>query len=68
MDLDEYQRIARAADQNPKPDGCSEPSQNPQKHEVIPLLGLVGEVGGLLGASTRSCSAMVLRGGSFGMK
>jgi len=48
MDLDEYQRIARAADQNPKPDGCSEPSQNPQKHEVIPLLGLVGEVGGLL--------------------
>src|SRR5437899_3477946 len=49
MDLDEFQRRAHATDQNPKPDKqADEITRTPQKHEVIPLLGLVGEVGGLL--------------------
>lgn len=50
MDFNEYQERARLTDQNPKPDDASEePSRDPERHEVIPLLGLVGEVGGLLG-------------------
>lgn len=49
MDIKEYQVRARITDQNqavtwPK-DG---PSKEPAKHNIIPLLGLVGEVGGLL--------------------
>lgn len=49
MNFDEYQRRARATDQNPKPVHGVEDSKDPRKYEVIPLLGLVGEVGGLLG-------------------
>lgn len=50
MDFDDYQRRARVTDQNPQPGGATgEASREPQRHEVIPLLGLVGEVGGLLG-------------------
>lgn len=49
MDFKEYQTRARLTDQNPNvtwpKDG---PSKEPQKQNVIPLLGLVGEVGGLL--------------------
>lgn len=49
MNFDEYQQRARASDQHPRPAGdAGEPSRDPQKNEVIPLLGLVGEVGGLL--------------------
>lgn len=49
MDLNEYQRRARATDQNVKtPDGGTEAWQQPLRQDVIPLLGLVGEVGGLL--------------------
>lgn len=49
MDLDDFQRRAHATDQNPKPENqVEEITRSPQKHEVIPLLGLVGEVGGLL--------------------
>ena len=49
MNFDEYQRRASITDQNPKP--AADPQGGapaPQRHEVIPLLGLVGEVGGLL--------------------
>lgn len=49
MDLDEYQRRARETDQNPKTDGSGEFSRTAQNCDVIPLLGLVGEVGSLLG-------------------
>lgn len=49
MNFKEYQTRARLTDQNPEitwpKDG---PSKEPQKNNVIPLLGLVGEVGGLL--------------------
>ena len=49
MDIKEYQLRARVTDQNPEiswpKDG---PAKEPVKHNVIPLLGLVGEVGGLL--------------------
>lgn len=50
MELDEYQRRARVTDQNSRPEdnACRIPHE-PSRHEVIPLLGLVGEVGGLLG-------------------
>lgn len=49
MDFEEYQRRAKETDQNPRPDDTdSEPSRDPRRYEVIPLLGLVGEVGGLL--------------------
>jgi NTP pyrophosphatase (non-canonical NTP hydrolase) len=49
MDFDEYQRRARATDQNPKlPADPAEISRDPRRDEVLPLLGLVGEVGGLL--------------------
>ena len=47
MDFDAYQEKARGTDQNPKTlDRDVGPT--PRSHEVIPLLGLVGEVGGLL--------------------
>src|SRR5712692_4405265 len=50
MDLNAYQERAAATDQAPRPDGPPmAPSQDPRRSEVIPLLGLVGEVGGLLG-------------------
>lgn len=50
MKFSEYQRRANATDQNPAPeDRLSGIAPAPQRHEVIPLLGLVGEVGGLLG-------------------
>jgi NTP pyrophosphatase (non-canonical NTP hydrolase) len=49
MDLDEYQRRARETDQNPKPEQSGEVSRFAHNYDVIPLLGLVGEVGTLLG-------------------
>lgn len=49
MNFEEYQRRAKETDQNPLPeDADSEASRDPRRYEVIPLLGLVGEVGGLL--------------------
>jgi len=49
MNLDEYQRRANLTDQNPEASPRSdEPESSPRRCEVIPLLGLVGEVGGLL--------------------
>ncbi len=48
MDFAEYQRRALATDQNPKPEGVGT-TLAPEKHDIIPLLGLVGEVGALLG-------------------
>jgi NTP pyrophosphatase (non-canonical NTP hydrolase) len=50
MDFAEYQRRAQDTDQNPAPSepGESDP-RTPQREYVIPLLGLVGEVGSLLG-------------------
>ena len=49
MDLKEYQTRAQCTDQNPKVSWNAEhASHGAEKHEVIPLLGLVGEVGGLL--------------------
>ena len=51
MNFDEYQRRATVTDQNPRPAselaGVAAPT-GPHRHEVIPLLGLVGEVGSLL--------------------
>ncbi len=49
MDFDDYQQRAHATDQVPQleKDAC-EPSRDPRRQEVIPLLGLVSEVGGLL--------------------
>lgn len=50
MDFAEYQQRARLTDQNPKTGDTSGDSvRDPHRHDVIPLLGLVGEVGGLLG-------------------
>ena len=49
MELDEYQRLAGQTDQNPKLDDSVGVSHAAQNSDVIPLLGLVGEVGGLLG-------------------
>lgn len=48
MNLDEYQERARATDQNPKSEESAAIPGAPRKDEVIPLLGMVGEVGGLL--------------------
>jgi len=49
MNFDEYQRRASATDQNPTPSSQPEREESElRRHEVIPLLGLVGEVGGLL--------------------
>lgn len=49
MDLKTYQERAGKTDQNPRPTGAEEDPRIPQRHQVIPLLGLVGEVGSLLG-------------------
>ena len=49
MDLDEYQQRAGKTDQNPKLNDSAEVSRIAQNCDVIPLLGLVGEVGTLLG-------------------
>jgi len=50
MDLNEYQRRASVTDQMPRPDAPPSGSlRDPRRFEVVPLLGLVGEVGGLLG-------------------
>jgi len=50
MDFDEYQHSASTTDQNIRPaDDGGICSCQLFRHEVIPLLGLVGEVGGLLG-------------------
>jgi NTP pyrophosphatase (non-canonical NTP hydrolase) len=49
MDFDEYQRRAGNTDQNPASGEPGVRGTSPERHEVIPLLGLVGEVGGLLG-------------------
>lgn len=49
MDLKEYQTRAASTDQNPKITWPSNgPSLEPQKHELIPLLGLAGKTGELL--------------------
>src|SRR4051794_15566392 len=49
MNLDEYQQQANATDQNPRTEsGGTKTATVPDKAEVIPLLGLVGEVGSLL--------------------
>jgi len=49
MDFREYQFRARTTDQHPRVSWTAdEAAKEPQKHNVIPLMGLVGEVGGLL--------------------
>lgn len=49
MDFNEYQRLAAVTDQNPRSTDDPEIlSDDPRRPEVIPLLGLVGEVGSLL--------------------
>jgi NTP pyrophosphatase (non-canonical NTP hydrolase) len=49
MNFDDYQRRGVSTDQSPKHAGDStEGDRNPRRSEVIPMLGLVGEVGGLL--------------------
>ena len=47
MNLNAYQKAASITDQNPK-GGKTRHDKEPMRHEVIPLLGLVGEVGSLL--------------------
>jgi NTP pyrophosphatase (non-canonical NTP hydrolase) len=51
MNLDEYQRVAHETDQQPRSERtqASGSSVQPERSEVVPLLGLVGEVGSLLG-------------------
>jgi NTP pyrophosphatase (non-canonical NTP hydrolase) len=49
MELDEYQRRAVLTDQNPV-GGAPIPPNAPDRRIVIPLLGLTGEAGALLGA------------------
>lgn len=49
MDFAEYQRRAAETDQNPSPSISDQGSMEPSRYQVIPLLGLVGEVGSLLG-------------------
>ncbi|MDE0302673.1 MAG: nucleotide pyrophosphohydrolase [Gammaproteobacteria bacterium] len=48
MDFKEYQKISGKTDQTLKEEASEDPRQ-PYRHDVVPLLGLVGEVGGLLG-------------------
>lgn len=49
MNFSEYQESAGGTDQNPvQPRVANGALPEPQRDEVIPLLGLVGEVGGLL--------------------
>ena len=47
MDLNEYQRLANTTDQATKNETENDPKQ-PERHLVVPLLGLAGEVGTLL--------------------
>jgi len=47
MNLGAYQKAARKTDQNPS-DAEISARKVPKSHEVIPMLGLVGEVGALL--------------------
>ena len=47
MHLKEYQRIARETDRTPR-EGAGDDPRQPYRHDVVPLLGLAGEVGGLL--------------------
>ena len=47
MELGAYQKSARTTDQNPE-GGEASSQREPLPYEVIPLLGLVGEVGALL--------------------
>lgn len=49
MNFKEYQLRARVTDQNPEITWAKDgPTKEPRRHNVIPLIGLVGEVGGLL--------------------
>ena len=48
MHLKEFQERARKTDQT-RGDATESDPRTPTRHEVVPLLGLVGEVGGLLG-------------------
>jgi NTP pyrophosphatase (non-canonical NTP hydrolase) len=49
MNFDDFQRRASVTDQNPRPADAAEGDPlASHRHEVIPLLGLVGEVGSLL--------------------
>lgn len=49
MDFNEYQREAAQTDQTPRgEDGTRDSPREPKRHDVIPLLGLISEVGGLL--------------------
>lgn len=49
MDFKEYQERARATDRVPKAKELDSEPLAPHRYEVVPLLGLVGEVGSLLG-------------------
>src|SRR5580700_3905540 len=49
MQFRKYQRAATRTDQNPRSGGQGRGPKAPKRSEVIPLLGLVGEVGGLVG-------------------
>src|SRR5262245_24628351 len=51
MEIDRYQQRAGETDQNPTPSRATmtpDDARAPRRHEVIPLLGVVGEVGGLV--------------------
>ena len=49
MNFDDFQQRAKVTDQNPKPvHELEDDRSSAPRHEVIPLLGLVGEVGSLL--------------------
>lgn len=49
MNIKEFQTRARLTDQNPEITWSKDgPSKEPSRNNIIPLLGLVGEVGGLL--------------------
>lgn len=54
MELCEYQALARETDQNPG-DGKASSWREPNREEVIALLGLVGEVGTLLSECKKVC-------------
>ncbi len=63
MELNDYQARASQTDQNPPPAKPEVDFTMPHRHEVIPLLGLVGEVGSLLGEYKK-----LLRDGSIHRK
>lgn len=48
MNFDDYQSLARTTDRNPAGYGSTDP-RVPERAEIIPMLGLAGEVGALLG-------------------